>query len=96
MGIIDSVTGSSVQLNVISELIGGYAVPGDAISLNMFKGYGCWCMLTAIFFSKDLKLGHYAKIPPRSMFRAQLAATLISAICVSFPSVDRSLIICSP
>jgi len=93
MGLIDSITGSSVQLDIISELVGGYVVPGDAISMNMFKGYGCWCLLTAIFFAKDLKLGHYAKIPPRSMFRAQLAATVISAICVSFPYIDRALIV---
>ena len=40
------------------------------------------CLISAIRFSGDLKLGHYLKVPPRSMFRAQLIATLLSIITV--------------
>lgn len=82
LGVIESVSGVHIGLNVISELVGGFIVPGKAIAMNMFKAYGCVTLTNALRFSQDLKLGHYAKIPPRSMFRAQIAATLVSIIAV--------------
>jgi hypothetical protein len=82
IGVIQAVTGVSIGLNVISELVGGFVVPGKAIPMNMFKSYGCMCLLSALNFSEDLKLGHYAKVPPRSMFRAQLIATILAAVAV--------------
>jgi hypothetical protein len=81
-GVVYAVSGVDVTLNVISELVGGFVVPGKAIAMNMFKSYGCMVLLSAIVFSSDLKLGHYAKIPPRSMFRAQLVATIIGCLAV--------------
>jgi OPT oligopeptide transporter protein len=81
-GVIHAVSGMSITLNVISELVGGFVVPGKAIAMNMFKSYGCMVLLSAMQFSRDLKLGHYAKVPPRSMFRAQLVATIIGCLTV--------------
>jgi len=38
----------------------------------------------AIYFSSDLKLAHYAKIPPWHTFAAQIVATLVSTfVCVA-------------
>jgi len=73
----------SIGLNVISELVGGFVVPGKALAMNMFKAYGCLCLWMAQEFSQDLKLGHYAKIPPRAMFRAQIIATFLSVVTVN-------------
>lgn len=84
LGIINAIAGIHITLNVISELVGGFVVPGKAIPMNMFKAYGCMCLMSAIHFLGDLKLGHYLKVPPRSMFRAQLIATLLSIITVLF------------
>lgn len=81
-GVVFAVSGVEVTLNVISELVGGFVVPGKAIAMNMFKSYGCMVLVSAILFSSDLKLGHYAKIPPRSMFRAQLIATIVGCLAV--------------
>ena len=86
IGILQAVTNISIGLNVISELVGGFVVPGKAIPMNMFKAYGCMALWNALQFTEDLKLGHYMKIPPRSMFRAQLAATLVSIVVVCFIS----------
>lgn len=72
----------SIGLNVVSELVGGFVVPGQATAMNMFKAYGCMGLNNALQFAKDLKLGHYAHIPPRSMFRAQIIATLVSVVSV--------------
>jgi hypothetical protein len=82
VGIIESITNLSISLNVISELVGGFVVPGKATAMNMFKAYGCMSLITAIQFAGDLKLGHYTKIPPRGMFRAQILATLVSVVSV--------------
>jgi len=82
MGIIEAVACSSFGLNVISELVGGFLVPGKAIAMNMFKSFGCMTLWVAIAFSQDMKLGHYMKVPPRSMFRAQMVASLIGIISV--------------
>jgi hypothetical protein len=82
LGIIEAISNSHIELNVISELVGGFVVPGKALAMNMFKSYGCMCLLNAVVFSRDLKLGHYLKIPPRSMFRAQLTATILSIFAV--------------
>jgi len=49
----------------------------------MFIAYGTMTLTQAISFISDLKLGHYAKIPPRAMFRAQMLATLMSVITVT-------------
>lgn len=83
MGIVTAVTNIQVTLNVISEFVGGFIVPGNALVMNMFKAYGCMTLLHAMAFSQQLKLGHYMKIPSRAMFRAQLIATFVSVILVS-------------
>jgi len=44
----------------------------------LFKTYGYITMLQGIFFIQDLKLGHYMKVPPRTMFSAQVVATIWS------------------
>ncbi|KAK8091468.1 OPT oligopeptide transporter protein-domain-containing protein [Apiospora hydei] len=40
VGIIKSMTGIEVTLNVLAEFIGGAFVPGNATSLNFFKSFG--------------------------------------------------------
>ncbi|KAH6786153.1 hypothetical protein C2S51_038608 [Perilla frutescens var. frutescens] len=45
-----------------------------------FKVYGYISMAQAITFLQDFKLGHYMKIPPRTMFMAQVVGTLIASI----------------
>ncbi|GAW27068.1 putative OPT family Small oligopeptide transporter [Rosellinia necatrix] len=37
-------------------------------------------MQQALYFAQDLKLGHYMKVPPRTMFWSQLVASVWSAI----------------
>lgn len=93
LGVIEAITNCHINLNVISELVGGFVVPGKAIAMNMFKSYGCMVLYNAVTFSQDLKLGHYMKIPPRSMFRVQIASTIVSVVSVVPPSAHSSLIL---
>jgi OPT family small oligopeptide transporter len=78
IGIIQAITNQQVGLNVITELIIGYALPGRPIAMMMFKTWGYITMAQALQFTQDLKLGHYMKIPPRTMFTAQVIAAVIA------------------
>lgn len=65
-------------LNVVTELIIGYLYPGRPLANVAFKTYGYISMSQAIMFLGDFKLGHYMKIPPRSMFIVQVTHHLRS------------------
>lgn len=80
VGIIFATTNVQIGLNVITEFIVGYMTPGRPLAMMMFKSYGYIVMVQAQYFLQDLKLGHYLKVPPKSMFWAQSVATLWSSI----------------
>jgi OPT family small oligopeptide transporter len=83
VGIIKSMTGIEVTLNVLAEFVGGSFVEGNALAMNYFKSFGYVTCAHAVWFSNDLKLAHYSKIPPRHTFFAQMIAVLASTIvCV--------------
>jgi len=68
IGMIQAITNQQIALNVITELVAGYALPGRPLANMIFKTYGYIMMAQALQFSSDMKLGHYMKVPPRSMF----------------------------
>lgn len=59
-------------LNIITEYVMGIIYPGRPIANVCFKVYGYMSMAQAVSFLNDFKLGHYMKIPPRSMFLVQV------------------------
>ncbi|KAI0267969.1 OPT oligopeptide transporter protein-domain-containing protein [Russula aff. rugulosa BPL654] len=61
----------NLGLNVITELIIGYALPDRPIAMMLFKTWGYITMLQAIAFITNLKLAHYMKIAHRPMFFCQ-------------------------
>lgn len=78
--LIYSVTGFSFGLNVLVELIVGYAIPGNGTALNILKAYGYNIDGQAQNYITDQKMGHYAKIPPRHMFFGQMISTLLQVL----------------
>ncbi|KAJ0965302.1 hypothetical protein J5N97_026440 [Dioscorea zingiberensis] len=76
IGIITATTNQQPGLNVITELIIGYMYPGRPLANVTFKTYGYISMTQAIMFLQDFKLGHYMKIPPKSMFIVQVKLTI--------------------
>ncbi|TFK24480.1 OPT oligopeptide transporter [Coprinopsis marcescibilis] len=78
IGMIQAITNQQVGLNVITELIIGYGLPGRPVAMMMFKTWGYITMHQALTFTSDFKLGHYMKIPPRSMFFAQVIAASLA------------------
>ncbi|KAF8920283.1 OPT oligopeptide transporter protein-domain-containing protein [Mucidula mucida] len=99
VGMIQAITNQQVGLNVITELIIGYALPGRPIAMMMFKTYGYITMSQALTFTSDFKLGHYMKIPPRPMFCAQVVATMLAGtvqLAVQAWMFDHIPDMCSP
>ncbi|CAL5323379.1 unnamed protein product [Camellia sinensis] len=80
IGIISATTNQQPGLNIITEYIIGYLYPERPVANMCFKVYGYISMSQALTFLADFKLGHYMKIPPRSMFMAQVVGTLVSVI----------------
>ncbi|KAI0458547.1 OPT family small oligopeptide transporter [Xylaria acuta] len=77
IGIIQATTNIQIGLNVLTEFVIGYLLPGHPLAL---MNYGSIAMQQALYFVQDLKLGHYMKVPPRTMFWSQLVASVWSAI----------------
>ncbi|ANB15129.1 Opt2p [Sugiyamaella lignohabitans] len=75
--LIYSSTGFSFGLNVLVELIVGYALPGNGIALMIIKTYGYNIDGQSESYLSTQKMAHYTKIPPRAIFRAMILATFI-------------------
>ncbi|KAL5705506.1 oligopeptide transporter 4 [Ranunculus cassubicifolius] len=78
ISIITATTNQTPGLNIVTEYAIGLIYPGRPIANVCFKTYGYISMAQAISFLSDFKLGHYMKIPPRSMFLVQLIGTIIA------------------
>ncbi|KAK6130539.1 hypothetical protein DH2020_035720 [Rehmannia glutinosa] len=78
ISIITATTNQTPGLNIITEYIMGVIYPGRPIANVCFKVYGYMSMTQAIAFLSDFKLGHYMKIPPRSMFLVQFLGTMVA------------------
>jgi len=80
-GIIQGITNVDAnQLNVLSEFIGGYMFNGRPLANMIFKILSTDVVGQGLYFAQDMKLGHYMKIPPRTLFFAQGSATILGAL----------------
>lgn len=80
IGLIQAVTNQQPGLNILTEFVIGYILPGRPIANVTFKTYGYISMSHAMSFLGDLKLGQYMKIPPKAMFMTQLIGTCIAGV----------------
>lgn len=78
ISIITATTNQTPGLNILTEYIMGVILPGRPIANVCFKAYGYMSTTQAVAFLSDFKLGHYMKIPPRSMFLVQVIGTLVA------------------
>lgn len=76
IGTIQAITNQQTGLNVITEMVVGYMLPGRPIAMMMFKCWGYMMTFYGLNYISDMKVGHYMKIPPRSMFAAQAFAVI--------------------
>lgn len=80
IGIIMALSNQEVGLNMISEMIIGYMHPGFPIAMMIFKTTMYMITYQGIQFIQDQKLAHYMKIPPRTVFIAQVFATAVGGV----------------
>ncbi|KAK9452460.1 OPT oligopeptide transporter protein-domain-containing protein [Dipodascopsis uninucleata] len=77
--IISSMTGYLIPGDTLAVIVAGYMVPGNAAANIILRVFGYNTDDQAENFISDLKLAHYAKLPPRGVFRAQIIATLLQS-----------------
>jgi len=77
-GFIYAMTGQSITINLIAQIIPGTLLPGNPLANMVFKAYSVQTLTEATYFVQDLKLGHYMKVPPRSTFTVQLVCTCLA------------------
>ena len=99
MSYLYAISGFTEGLNVLTELVIGYALPGHPNALMFAKAFGYNINGQADTFLSDQKMGYYAKVPPRAMFRGQILSAVITCF-VAFGAVtfvDTSIAgICTP
>ncbi|KAG9228185.1 putative sexual differentiation process protein isp4 [Amylocarpus encephaloides] len=78
IGIVQATTNVQLGLNVITEFIIGYMQPGRPLAMMMFKMYGYITCYQGLYFTQDMKLAHYMKVPQRVTFWAQFVAVIWS------------------
>ncbi|KND86728.1 Sexual differentiation process protein isp4 [Tolypocladium ophioglossoides CBS 100239] len=76
IGMVQAITNQQTGLNVITEMIFGYMLPGRPVAMMLFKSWGYMLSANGLNYISDMKVGHYMKVPPRSMFAAQAFAVI--------------------
>ncbi|KAF7310558.1 OPT oligopeptide transporter [Mycena chlorophos] len=83
LAMVQAITNQHVALQVVEEMIAGYALPGRPIANIIFKAIAYNGTAQAVAFAGDLKLGHYMKVPPRMMFLVQCISTVVTGFVVT-------------
>ena len=83
LALLQAKTNQLVGLNVSAELLAGFVLPGKPIANMIFKTIVVSGTQQAVTYSNDLKLGHYMKIPPRTMFAVQIVAVVVTCVVVT-------------
>ncbi|RCI14521.1 hypothetical protein L249_6668 [Ophiocordyceps polyrhachis-furcata BCC 54312] len=78
IGMLAAISNVQISTSILALLIGGFALEGKVIPNMIFKMFSFMSTSQSLHFVADLKLAHYAKIPPRWAFAAQIYATLLS------------------
>lgn len=73
--------------------------PGRPVAMMLFKSWGYMLCYNGLQYVQDMKVGHYMKIPPRTMFAAQAFAVVwLSIVQIATYNFLRGNIdgICTP
>ncbi|KAI9731327.1 MAG: hypothetical protein M1834_005230 [Cirrosporium novae-zelandiae] len=78
VGIMQAICNVSLSTAVISAIIAGFIWPGKMMNNVVFKLYTLTSNSQGLGYVRDMKIGHYMKIPPRTTFIAQCVGILVS------------------
>ncbi|TVY81115.1 Sexual differentiation process protein isp4 [Lachnellula suecica] len=73
---IYATTNIMLSLNVISPFLAGFMIPGKPIGVMIFKVFSTITLGQAQTYCGDLKMAHYMKIPPKTVFTCQIVASI--------------------
>ncbi|MCJ1429660.1 hypothetical protein MMC29_007575, partial [Sticta canariensis] len=80
VGIVMAITNQQSSSYLICQLICGVVFPGRPVANMVFVTFSYISSAQGLKFASDLKLGHYMKIPPKILFKVQMAATLVASV----------------
>ncbi|KAG9318820.1 OPT oligopeptide transporter protein-domain-containing protein [Chiua virens] len=80
LGALYAITGIGISIQTFVQMIAGYLQPGKPMANMYFVLYSNNTVSQATLLLRDLKIGQYAKLPPRASFAAQIIGTLLGAI----------------
>ncbi|PWN27910.1 OPT-domain-containing protein [Jaminaea rosea] len=83
-GFIYALTGTQIGVNLVSELVAGYALPSKSLPNMMVKLYSQVGLTQGFLCSQNLKLGHYMKVSPRLTFWVMLIGTVWASVVQVF------------
>ena len=98
-GFIFAMSGLPAAVNLVSEILASWLLPGKPLPVMMFKTVSQQTLTFGLLFSQDQKLGHYMKIPPRQVFLVQILSVLVSSfiqILAKNYLVDHIPDVCDP
>lgn len=75
-----ALTGYQGSPQYLMQTLGGYVHPGKPVANLYFTLFGYNSITQAISLTQNLKLGQYAKVPPRITFTVQVVGTLVGSI----------------
>ncbi|EME78963.1 uncharacterized protein MYCFIDRAFT_143283 [Pseudocercospora fijiensis CIRAD86] len=81
-GAILAIASYEANFEILFDLISSYITHNNPSAFLLFRGLGNAIITQALAFMSDMKLGHYAKIPPRHMFAAQVSSVCISSVTI--------------
>ncbi|KAI5451012.1 hypothetical protein NCC49_002503 [Naganishia albida] len=70
----------SLAINVMSQLLPGYLVSGNAVVNMLSKAYSLQTLITSNQITTDMKLGHYLKIAHKDLLTVQLSALIATTM----------------
>lgn len=82
-GYLYALTGSQITINVLFEMIIGYALPGNGYALLISKVFATNFLVQTDNYVTNQVMAHYSGIAPRSLFRSQMVVTAISTFVQS-------------
>ena len=69
-----------IDTTCIYHVLSSIIFPSNSQAFLIFSAFGTQYILGAEAFIGDVKLGHYARIPPRAVFRAQMISMIIHSL----------------
>lgn len=79
-GFIFAMSGLPAGVNLVSELLASWLLPGKPLPVMLFKTISQQTTTFGLLFSQDQKLAHYMKIAPRNIFFVQVLSIVVNSI----------------